>query len=219
MTAQNFYALTSCNVEIDDYDAGDIGNFVVCKHGKLLNKLNTNDDIIFTISMTPDSKIVEEDNTNMVIDNAVVMQRQALTPSLIENIISGDKEDIYADRGSLFRWAFHHQFKSTLMYYFDKYPTSRKFIDTLIYKYIDKFSYTDLIIFLIERYNYDVKKDGNKLFGQAASVKNDLLCRYLIEEKDVMIPSLLYKIYMNYGKRYKDMFYLFREHSDKVDLS
>lgn len=219
MIAQSFYMLGSCNENMDDYKPGDIGDFVVCKHGKLLNSLSRDDDLLYTIITIPDTTIEEENCNTIVLHGAIIDNKQALGPGLMESIISTDKEDIYAANGSLFRWAFEHRFKSTLIHYFDKYPTSRKYIDGLIYKHISKFTYTDLTIFLIERYSYDVEKDGNKLFDQAASVKNDLLCRYLIEQKDVMIPSLLYKIYMNYGKRYADMFELFREHSDKVELS
>ena len=220
MIAQSFYTLGSISADIEDYNLGEINDFVVCKHGKLLNSLDREDDVIYTIMATPATTIVEENSDTMVLHNAVFENRQALTPSLIESIINTDKEDIYTERGILFKWAFEHQFKSTLLHYFDKYPTSRKYIDKLIYKYLGRFSYNDLIIFLIDRYHYDITKDGNKLFATAFSFKNDYLCRYLIEKKGAMIPSLLYKISMTCGKRNgnKDMYELFQEYSDKVDL-
>lgn len=217
MIVQTFYMLAD---EITEgCKVGDIGSFSVCKHGKLLYDLRVDTDVIFTIVSTPATQIEKETSAYITLNNAIIQERQALTPSLIESIIDIDKEDIYIGNGILFKWAFEHRFRSTLLHYFNKYPTSRKYIDGLIYSYLDKVSYSDLIIDLIKRYNYDVKKDGNRLITSAAMCKNDYLCRWLIEEKDVLIPSTLYKIYMMHGSRFKDMWDLIQEHSDKVDLS
>lgn len=219
MLAQIFYMST--DVDWDEeycFDKGEYGDFTVCKTGKFLNKLSINDDILYTIMATPSSTIEDKNSDECKILNGFVENKQALTPSLMENIIDLNKENIYSSNGVLFRWAFEHKFRSTLIHYFDKYPTSRKYLDSLIYNYLTKVSYSDLIIEMVNRYDYDVKKDGNRLFSQAAMCKNDYLCRWLIEEKDAIIPSTIYKIYMTYGSRFKDMRDLIQEHSDKVDL-
>lgn len=221
MIVQTYYL----SISQDDRDSFDeaykvklIDEIVVPKHGKFLNRLEIDDDILITLMTTPTSTIIE-DRDSVTVTNTMISNIQALTPSMIDTIIASDKEDVYANNAILLKWAFEHKFKSTLIYYFRKHKTMRKYIDALIYQNLDRPNYSDMIIFLLERYDYDISKNNNRLFDQAALSKNYKIVEYLLREKDAAIPSNIYNIYKKVGsRRYTQIWDLFKEYADRVEM-
>lgn len=218
MIAQTFYL--SASIEDEPYQVNDtIDSIMVPKQNKFLFGLRPDHDIVYTL-MTIDEVERDREGAFVKIHNAVVIKKQVLDPSLIETIIDYSRESIYDNSGVILEWAFEHKFRSVIIYYLKKYPTLCKFIDKLIYRNISHNNYGDMIIFLIKNYKYDVFKENNRLFKQAAMCKNYVLCEYLLEETSVPIPANVYKIYMNYGKhRYQHMWDLLKKYTNRVELS
>lgn len=203
---------------IENHKEGFVDEVVVPKHGKLLNTLKVEDDILLSLMSTPKTEITNNRNT-ISLTNMLISSKQALGPIVMETIIDTDNEDVYASNCILIKWAFYHKFKSTLMHYFSKYQTLRKCIGSLIYGYINKPGYTDMIEFVIDKYDYDIHKDNDRLIQTAALSKNYHLTKYLIEDKNCLIPPNVYNIYMKCGKNQTKLIWeLIKNNADKVDI-
>ena len=213
-----YYSTTEEKANDLNLEINKIMDIVVPIKGKFLYGLQIHDNLIYQVLTTPASRIEQIDNNFIKIYNAYIQSKQALGPIMIENIVDLDREDVHCRNGILIEWAFYHEFRSVLIKYFSKYPTLRKLIGSIIYEYLENTKYADLIIRVIRRYDYDVHKNNDNLFYQAAMTKNYKVCKFLLEEKDCRIPVNIYKIFRSYGgKRFPQMWELFSNHADKVD--
>ena len=219
MIAEIYY-YTSCEADVKEngLKVGEEVDLVVPVKGKLLHSLSLEDNILFHVLTTPNSIVEPIDNNTISIKNVYIQSFQALSPSVIENIIEIDKEDVYARHGFILDWAIEHCFRSVIIFYLSKYPTLRKYIDRLIYDNLTKTDRTWTLIQIIKRYEYDVHKNNDALFKQAAMCKNIKMCEILLNEKGCLIPANIFKIYKTHGsKHYPLMWEFLKENADKVD--
>ena len=213
-----YYTSSELNAKDMKLEVGKTIDLVVPKRGKLIYQLNKEDNLLFHILKTPHSTVEEIDKNTVMVKDAFIQSSQLLTTSVMQNILDLTKEDPTTRNGFLLDWAFDHCFRSTIIHYMSKYPSMRKHLDRLIYDNINNFEVTNILIHMINRYDYDIHKNNDRLLTQAAMSKNITLCEYLIEERDCLIPPNIFKIYKTHGsKRFPLMWELLSKHADKVD--
>lgn len=223
MISQMYYLSTTHDkIEELQYAKGaTVSDVWLTKKGHFLKQLQEMDEFLVTFIVLEDC-IEKEDKKNLSIKakTATIQNIQSLTPSVMDEIVRVDNSDLVNDIDRLLGWAFYNKFKSSLIYYLDKYPASRRYISKLIHGYCNKSSYAELSLFLIKRYNYDITKDNHLLFERAAMSKNACLCELLLEECDAKIPANVYNAFKNFGtKRFQYMWDILKNHSDRVLLS
>lgn len=223
MISQMYYlSTTHDNIEDLCYAKGTtVSDVWLPKRGNFLKQLKDTDEFLVTFIVLGNC-IDKEDKEKLSIKakSAAIQNIQSLTPSVMDEVVKADKSNLTNDIGKLLEWAFYNKFKSSLIYYLDKYPASRKYIGKLLFSYCDKSAYSELSLFLIKRYKYDITKDNHRLFEMAAMAKNACLCELLLDECDAKIPANVYNAFKNFGtKRFQYMWDVLKVYSDRVLLN
>lgn len=223
MISQMYYLSTIHDtIEELQYTKGaSVTDVWLTKKGHFLKQLQETEEFLVTFVVLEDC-IEKVDKKNLAIKAkvATIQNIQSLTPSVMDEVIKSDGSDLVNDIDRLLMWAFYNKFKSTLIYYLDKYPASRRYISKLIHSYCGKPAYAELSLFLIKRYNYDITKDNHLLFERAAMSKNVCLCELLLDECDAKIPANVYNAFKNFGtKKFQHMWNILKNYSDRVLLS
>lgn len=219
MISRTYYYSTTQEF-VDNLHIGDeLTDIWLPKDKKFLNQLGIQDEILVTVSAN-DSDIIKENKGFIKAAKCTVTAIDTMTNSIMDFVIKETKSDISNNSRNLLDWAFERGFKSTLIFCFDKYPSTRVHIERLLTQHANKGTYASLSMFLIKRYNYDISKDRYRLFELAAMGKNAALTEMLLEECDAKIPANVYNAYKAYGtKHFQYMWNILKKYSDRVLLS
>lgn len=220
MLTQIYYcSMTQNELDHMNIKQGDILEIISAPtRGSFLKSLTIHDEVLITLSANVTmNKPTDNSKDIVVLSNARVDCIQVLSSLTINEVLSLYNEDPTGSNGIVLDWAFEQGFKSVLIHYLDKYPELRKHIGRIIYAHISNHSKVWLMKTLIDRYDYDITANDNRLITQAAMNKNDTLCEYLLKEKDARIPENVFNVFMNFGtKRFQHMWDLLKRYKSRV---